>query len=223
MKNAKNKVFSSVVILLTSLIFHGSVHANDNQLVLNYDGFFDRIEDLDEPEYQDIKLAFYFMDKVGKACPVKSVKLQTKLKELEVYYLPSGEILLPFDHQLDADKAAIVIEKQDDEICGLDMRLETSILFEDKVDVSKAKSLVGTFDLALNDLAGMMSFTLPDVVGVTFKSEDNGVLTIKNSQVGQCESNVCTLTLAELALYQEQNLETINFSHSIVKAVPFIQ
>jgi hypothetical protein len=227
MKNVKNKILSSFVILITAIVMPTYVYAQENQsernLILNYDGFFDRMEDLDEAEYQDIKLAFYFMNQSGDACPVKSVRLQTQLKEMEVYNLPSGEILLPFDHQLDADKAAIVIEKQDTQVCGLDMRLESVILLDKDVDVIKAKSLVATFDLALNDLAGVMSFTLPDVVGVTFKSETNDILTITNSQAGKCELNACTLTLTELALYQGQNQETINFSHSIIKAVPFIQ
>ncbi|MDU0111644.1 DUF2987 domain-containing protein [Psychrosphaera aquimarina] len=207
------------LLLLSGVISPFNTYADSTQLVLNYDGFFDRMDDLDEPEYQDIKLAFYFMDVKGNACPVKAVRLQTQLAKKEVYHLASGEILLPFDHQLDADKAAIVIDKVDSQPCGLDMRLETSILFEQKVGVEKAKSLIGTFDLALNDLAGMMSFTLPDVVGITFKSKIGETLTITNLAAGHCELNACTLTLSDLTLYQE----TIKFSHTIMKAVPYIK
>jgi len=228
MKNVKNMLLkkcllNSIALVVISLATPVFANTEENQLVLNYDGFFDRLEDLDEAEYQDIKLAFYFMNQSGEACPVKSVKLQTKLKQMEVYNLPSGEILLPFDHQLDADKAAIVIEKQDEQLCGLDMRLESVILLDKDVDVIKAKSLVATFDLALNDLAGMMSFTLPDVVGVTFKSEVNQVLSITNEKIGKCELNRCTVTLAELSSLQEQKQKTISFSRSITKVVPFIQ
>lgn len=217
----QKKKFSALASLL--VLFSSFVTANNHQLVLNYDGFFDRMDDLRESEYQDIKLAFYFMDTEGKACPIKSVRLQTQLKQLDVYHLESGEILLPFDHQLDADKAAIVIEKQDDKTCGLNMRLESVVLLDKRVKVTKAQSLINTFDLALDDLAGMMSFTLPDVVGITFKGPENQTLTINNMLSGKCELNSCTLTKQELQQYLSQGNTTLNFSHSIAKALPFIQ
>jgi hypothetical protein len=221
MQTIKYGVLTGLLVLMTSSLLPMAAHAasEENQLVLNYDGFFDRLEDLNESEYQDIKLAFYFMNQQGDACPVKSVRLQTQLNKMEVYYLPSGEILLPFDHQLDADKAAIVIEKADDQICGLNMRLESVILLDKDVDVTKAKSLISTFDLALNDLAGMMSFTLPDVVGISFKAAADETLTINNMIAGECKLNSCTLSLADLDLYQDK----VSFSHSIVKALPFIK
>jgi hypothetical protein len=221
MQTIKNRVLIGSLVLLVSSFLPMAVHAvsEENQLVLNYDGFFDRLEDLNESQYQHIKLAFYFMNKQGKACPVKSVRLQTKLDEMEVYSLPSGEILLPFDHQLDADKAAIVIEKADNQICGLNMRLESVILLDKDVDVAKAKSLISTFDLALNDLAGMMSFTLPDVVGISFKAAPNEMLTIIDMVAGECKLNSCTLRSQDLELYKDK----VSFSHSIVKALPYLE
>lgn len=219
MQNVFKCVLSGIFIILTSALFPIKTNASETQLVLNYDGFFDRMEDLDEAKYQDIKLAFYFMDVNGNACPIKSVTLKTQLDKMEVYNLPSGEILLPFDHQLDADKAAIVIDKVDAKQCGLDMRLETSILLDEHITIEKTKSLIQAFDLALNDLAGMMAFTLPDVVGITFKSKFDEVLEISNAKAGQCKLNTCTLTLADLDQYQD----TLEFSHTLVKAVPYIK
>ncbi len=217
MQKVKLHVLASLLIAFSSFV------SANNQLVLNYDGFFDRMDDLRESQYQDIKLAFYFMDTEGKACPIKSVRLQTQLKQLDVYHLETGEILLPFDHQLDADKAAIVIEKQDDKTCGLNMRLESVVLLDEKVEISKAQSLINTFDLALDDLAGMMSFTLPDVVGITFKGPENQTLAINNRLAGKCKLNSCTLTKQELQQYLSQGQTTLTFSHSIAKALPYIQ
>lgn len=215
-----NKTQSSIIsILLATLITPMVSFANDNQVVLNYDGFFDRMDDLDEAQYQDIKLAFYLLDKQEQPCPVNSVKLQTKFKHQEVYVLDSGEILLPFEPKLDQDKAAIVIDKKDSTECGLNMRLESSQLFNNKIPTQQIKSLINTFDLAFNDLGGMMSFMLPEVIGITFKFEPGQLPQLSNPSLGKCEKDLgCTLKISDLNAEQGD----IEFNYKPIKAVPLI-
>jgi hypothetical protein len=71
------------------------------QLVLNYDGFYDRLEQLDEPEYQQIKLAFYLKDEKGLPCNIVAAQLATRFKQRDVYFFELGELLLPYDEKLD--------------------------------------------------------------------------------------------------------------------------
>ena len=91
----KLKLFGLVLPALVC----GSVFAAENVMSLSYDGFFDRIEKLDKPEFQNVKLAFYLTEmSTGKPCGIKSVELKTKLKSKKVYFYESGEVVLPFDN-----------------------------------------------------------------------------------------------------------------------------
>lgn len=190
----------------------------DTKMVLNYDGFFDRIEKLDEPEFTSVKLAFYLKQlSDGQVCPIKNVTLKTKLKEKPVYFYDTGEVVLPYDKQLDLDKAKVIIDKDTLEECGLDMRLESTELFQSEVSTSRITKLTSQFDGALESLAGMMAFLTPDVVGVTFLATPADELKVVNSKVGQCKSNRCTITIKEI-----EQVDTVLFNLAPVKALPYI-
>ena len=85
-------------LLLIAALFSSQMNAFEKQVVLNYDGFFDRMDDLNVPEFVDIKLAFYFVE-LGStnACTIIRSQIRTKLDSMDVYFLESGELLLPFD------------------------------------------------------------------------------------------------------------------------------
>lgn len=206
-------------LALLSLSLLSPLAFAQDKLELNYDGFFDRMKDLDEPEYQGVKLAFYLMDKEGQPCPVDDAKLTTKLKKQDVYVLDNGEILLPYEPLLDQDKALLVINKKDNRECGLNMRLESNQLFEAKVEKQQAQQLTEKFALAFDDLGGMMSFMLPKVKGITFKFTDDVKPQLNSSKLGKCESNGCTITMDNLAEFNGD----IEFNQKPIKAVPFIQ
>lgn len=189
------------------------------QVELNYDGFFDRMKDLDEPEYQGVKLAFYFVDRAGQPCPVKQAKLATKLKSKEVYVLETGEILLPYDPILDQDKASLVIDKVDDRECGLNMRLESNQLFGRKLSKEEVVTLTDKFAVAFDDLGGMMSFMLPKVHGVTFQFAEDVKASVLPAKIGKCDVKGCTVLKSELVNYQGE----ISFNQKPIKAVPYIQ
>lgn len=208
---------SKIVLLTLSVLPFGAMA--QNTLELNYDGFFDRMKDLEEPEYQGVKLAFYLMDREGSPCPVSNAKLTTKVKEQEVYVLDDGELLLPYEPLLDQDKALLVIEKKDARECGLNMRLESSALFNNKVSKQQALDLTNKFAAAFDDLGGMMSFMLPKVEGITFKFDESVATTIAPTSLAKCESNSCTILKGDLVKF-EGNFE---FSERPVKVVPYIQ
>ena len=207
-------------LALLSLSLLSPLVLAQDKLELNYDGFFDRMKDLDEPEYQGVKLAFYLMDKQGQPCPVKEAKLTTKLKKQDVYVLDNGEILLPYEPLLDQDKALLVIDKKDTRECGLNMRLESNQLFEPKVEKQQALALTDKFAAAFDDLGGMMSFMLPKVQGVTFKFAEGVKPQLNSSKLGKCDSsNGCTITKKQLIEFNGD----IEFNQKPIKAVPFIQ
>lgn len=208
--------------LLFLFLLSGAVCASDTQqMVLNYDGFFDRMESLDDPEFVDVKLAFYFTQR-GKtnACPITSAKLKTELKSQDVYYFDSGEVVLPFDKQLDLDKAKLVIESKAGFDCGLNMRIESKQIFSDSMSKDQTQQLIHSFDVALDELGGMMSFLMPDVTGVKFLGNEQNSTTQLASNIGRCSENTCIVTLQEL----ENSADTkLVFNVAPSKAVPHIQ
>ena len=218
------KTLKSIVFSITvPFLFAGTGIANStndqNLMVLNYDGFFDRMDDLEAPEYSSIKLAFYLKDKNSEPCKVESVQLKTKQKSLDVYLMDDGELLLPFEPKFDQDKAAIVINKLDTSICGLDMRLESTQLFGTKVTLENSLALIATFDTAFSDLGGMMSFMLPSVAGISFLAEQNQKLYLLDTNLGQCSENSCTITKSELDSYGKPLI----FNTAPKKSVPYIK
>lgn len=207
-------------IALLSLSLLSPLAMAQDKLELNYDGFFDRMKDLEEPEYQGVKLAFYLMDREGQPCPVKAAKLATKLKQQEVYMLDSGELLLPYEPLLDQDKALLVIDKKDNRECGLNMRLESNQLFDTRVPKQQALELTDKFAAAFDDLGGMMSFMLPKVQGVTFKFAEGVKPELNSTQLGKCEGEKgCTVIKGDLVNFNGD----IEFNHKPIKVVPFIQ
>lgn len=190
-----------------------------NTLVLNYDGFFDRMEDLNEPEYTGVKLAFYLTDKSsGLSCDIESATLETKLKTREIYVLEGGEILLPYDKQLDLDKAKVVLKQKGQQECGLDMRLESNGLLSAEISSQDITTLTDKFDAALEELGGMMSFLLPDVVGVQYLSVPDKALSVTNTNNIKCDLIGCIVEKASLG-----TTDSITFNYAPVKAVPFIK
>ena len=208
------------VVLSLVLLLSGLAVASEKEVVLNYDVFFDRMDDLNEPEYVDIKLAFYF-NELGKAkaCPILDAKIKTKLDEMQVYYLDTGEVLLPFDEKLDQNKAKLIIVTQDGVDCGLNMRLEASFLVSQTVEKEKALGLVKTFDAGLKELSGMMSFLTPDVTGLTFLVKEGAELQLMSNEIGKCKDNRCTLTAEEISTATLP----LAFSSTPEKIVPYIQ
>lgn len=208
-----------IFICLVLVSFNIKSNADTNIMQLNYDGFFDRMDDLDEPEYVDIKLAFYFNRlNSNVACPIRSAKLITKLKSMEVYYLEDGEVLLPFDEQLDMDKAKLLIETDRGLECGLNMRLENSFLLERTLPRDKLVALTQTFHDALKDLGGMMSYFVPDVSGVTLVVKPNAKLKLLNDANADCRDNICRISLKHLKSLDEE----LVFNQAPHKILPYI-
>ena len=213
-----NKTLISTLLL--SVLVAPIATANTKSLSLSYDGFFDRIEKLDKPEFQNVKLAFYLKEiTTGQPCEINSVKLKTKLKSLDVYFYEDGEIILPFDKQFDLDKAQVVIDKRNDDNCGLDMRLESVLLFGEEVTGQQIHSMTNTFDEALKKQTGMMSFLAPDVVGLTFLGKAGTKLQIQAPDVGVCNDLGCTITKIEMTDLSKK----VRFNERPNKVVPYIK
>ena len=212
---------SRIICIVAFAAFAQSVNASTTEpLVLNYDGFYDRIEKLNEPEFQKVKLAFYLRGLTdGAPCKIESAKLKTKLKSKDIYFYDDGEILLPLDRKFDEDKANLVIVKGDEQNCGLDMRLESVVTFNEEIKPEYLIELSNVFNLALKEQTGMLSFLAPEVTGVTLLVEEGTQLQILNSDIGQCLNNRCTITNKELTEIKQ----SIVLSSAPRKIIPYIK
>lgn len=209
----------AAVVLLPHLAIANKSNTDFPPLILNYDGFFDRIAKLDKPEFSTVKLAFYLKLKSnGSICPVESVDLKTKLKSRTVYFDEWAEILIPYDKQLDLDKAQLVINKQTKSECVMDMRIEAVANYGKEINPKSLSQLSNTFDLALKEQAGMMSFLMPDVEGITVISKEDLTILNINNEVGDCNGNRCTITNNQLNKLKEDLI----FSSRPHRIIPYI-
>ena len=81
-----------------------------SEFVVAYDGFYDRLKVVNKGEFQYAQVNFYLTDiATNEVCTIKSGK-SLQQQEFDLTYTDQAQLLLPFDKQLDTDKAVIVVQ-----------------------------------------------------------------------------------------------------------------
>ena len=193
------------------------------EFVMSYDGFYDRLKVLNKGDFQYARVNFYISDiGTNEVCSIKNGTILTEKNEYPLNYTDKAQLLLPFDKQLDTDKAVIVVQpKNPVHDCQLKLQIEANEL--DGLALSKQSLLVINNELEelLTDLSGffvskLMWFLLPEQKGVvvTFnapKQFDDERIT--------CEESVCYFEVIDSWQNDTKVLADIN---EVVKVTPWI-
>ena len=138
------------------------------EFVMSYDGFYDRLKVVNKGDFQYARVNFYISDiGTNEVCSIKSGTILTEKNEYPLNYTDKAQLLLPFDKQLDTDKAVIVVQPQNPvHDCQLKLQIEANEL--EGLALSKQSLLVINNELEelLTDLSGffvskLMWFLLP--------------------------------------------------------------
>lgn len=212
----KSFVLASVLVVL-----NGSAVADT---VFNYDGFFARMKKSEKVEFSDITLAFV-LQKAGttEACTVEKALITTDISEAPLIIAGNGELMLPFDEMLNAQKALIVLKQPDDAVaCDLNFKLRSKMPIPQQVTVAQLRKLQGQFDELLDSLAGWGKYWLPEVSGLTVHFASEVVAQSSDAALAEqllCEQNRCRIFLpASLA-----DSDTVKFSKVPDHATPLLQ
>lgn len=193
------------------------------EFVMSYDGFYDRLKVVNKGDFQYARVNFYISDiGTNEVCSIKNGTILTEKNEYPLNYTDKAQLLLPFDKQLDTDKAVIVVQpKNPVHDCQLKLQIEAKEL--DGLALSKQSLLVINNELEelLTDLSGffvskLMWFLLPEQKGVvvTFKTPkqfDDERIT--------CEKSVCYFEVTDS---WEENTSVLADINEVVKVTPWI-
>jgi hypothetical protein len=192
--------------------------------VFNYDGFYARMKKSEKVEFSDITLAFV-LQKAGtsEACSVDKALITTDISEAPLTIAGNGELMLPFDLMLNAQKALIVLKQPEGaDACDLNFKLRSKMPVPQQATVAELRKLQAQFDALLDSLAGWGKYWLPEVSGLTVHFASEVVAQSSDaalSQQLQCEQNRCRIFLpASLS-----DKATIQFSKVPDHATPLLQ
>ena len=200
-----------------------STLAQSNEFVVSYDGFYDRLKVVNKGDFQFAQVNFYITDiATGDACLIKSGRIITERQEFALNFTDKAQLLLPFDQQLDKDKAVIVIEPINEQHdCQLKLQIEAREFANNNLNRYQMYQLNAEFDDLLSDLSGffitkLMSFLLPEQKGLvlTFAQTVN----IKDKAFS-CKDAVCHVAIPD---EWEDDKTVFNIPPPLVKVTPWI-
>ncbi|HSG52481.1 MAG TPA: DUF2987 domain-containing protein [Rheinheimera sp.] len=189
-------------LITAILLLIVSIPANAD-LVLNYNGFYNRIKKLQQPQYSDLTLAFALVQvNSEQACQFYSLKLVSQEHDIDLN-LTDDEISLPYDETLkNANTMLQVLQADNAAPCQLEMRLRSRMRLPATLNFKQLSHYRNQFDVLLDDMAGVSKYWLPEVTGVIAEFNSEPVLDDAGAEViaaTTCEGTRCQIRLASLS------------------------
>ena len=197
--------------------------AQAKEFVVSYDGFYDRLKVVNKGDFQFAQVNFYITDIASNdECLIKSGRIITEREEFPLNYTDHAQLLLPYDKQLDTNKAVVVIEPQNENHdCQLKLQIEAREFTNSNLNKHQLYQLNQEFDELLSDLSGffvgkLMSFLLPEQKGLvlTFASP------VKMADPAfDCQSSICHVSIDE---EWEDDKTVFSVASPLIKVTPWI-
>lgn len=212
-----NRFIGSLLLIVSTFA------VNAKEFVVSYDGFYDRLKVVNKGDFQYAQVNFYVTDIASnEPCLIDDGKIITETRELALSYTDQAQLQLPFDKQLDTDKAVIVLTPQNSNYdCQLKLQIEAQEF--DPKPLSKAKlfTMHIEFDELLSDLSGffvskLMSFLLPEQQGLVLTFAEPVAI---NDPAFTCEEKVCHVKVTD---DWQGDTSSFNINADITKVTPWI-
>jgi hypothetical protein len=193
------------------------------EFVVAYDGFYDRLKVVNKGEFQYAQVNFYLSDiATSEVCTIKSGKIITEKQEFDLTYTDKAQLLLPFDKQLDTDKAVIVVQPENPKHdCQLKLQIEATDLADFELSKANLYTLNQEFEELLSDLSGffvskLMWFLLPEQQGVVLKFDTQDAV---SANAVSCKALRCSVKVSD----EWQDDKSVLTSHGkLISATPWI-
>ncbi|WP_368484861.1 DUF2987 domain-containing protein [Pseudoalteromonas sp. SD03] len=216
-------VLKLVTTIATCFLAIAANNTYAKEFVMSYDGFYDRLKVVNKGDFQYARVNFYISDiGTNEVCSIKSGTILTEKNEYPLNYTDKAQLLLPYDKQLDTDKAVIVVQpKNPVHDCQLKLQIEANELEGLTFSKQSLLTINNELEALLTDLSGffvskLMWFLLPEQKGVvvTFnapKQFDDERIT--------CEKSVCYFEVIDSWQNDTKVLADIN---EVIKVTPWI-
>ena len=196
-----NPVRSISHIMALAVVLIATFTVQAKEFVVSYDGFYDRLKVVNKGDFQFAQVNFYITDIASNdECLIKTGRIITEREEFPLNYTEHAQLLLPFDKQLDTNKAVVVIEPQNENHdCQLKLQIEAREFNNSNLNKHQLYQLNDEFDELLSDLSGffvskLMSFLLPEQQGVVLTFAEP--VTIADPAF-DCQGAICHVSVTE--------------------------
>ena len=214
-----NKHFISIALL--SYASFASVSA---EFAVSYDGFYDRMKVVNKGDYLQAQVGFYLVDanQPKVACDIASGKIVTEKTQQPLSFTSSGQLLLPFEQQLDKDKAVVVAQTRTEQ-CQLNMQLEAIDAYQPTFTKGALFNTYTELNDLMDDLSGffmtkVFSFLMPSMTGITLEFAQPAHV-IDNTD-WLCEGLRCRMTIND---QWQDSQETVHFSAAPIRILPYFE
>jgi len=155
------------VVLLSSLLVPS---LSAQELVVGYDGFYNRIKNSKKEQYVNTKIGVFLNNsQTGKHCQIENAFINFEGEITDVEVGADSELLLPFSKQLRDDKAQLHVNVTDSASCDLAFQIMTADNNSAEFSTLTLVQQIEEFDLFLGNMAGYFGrMNLPATVGVQF-------------------------------------------------------
>lgn len=163
--------------LLFSCLFAASFVAQSSPISLEYQGFYQRLKQVNKGHYPLIELVFSVPKDNG--CIIKEGFISTEKEQFPLTITAEQRVFIPFDERLKSDRALINLQMENDASrCGVAMQIRAK---RPTVDYGKAALLAiqSQMDELLHSMQGFpMRYFTDDIAGVSFEFVEPASVTI---------------------------------------------
>lgn len=155
------------VVLLSSLLVPS---LSAQELVVGYDGFYNRIKNSKKEQYVNTKIGVFLNNsQTGKHCQIENAFINFEGAITDVKIGADSELLLPFDKDLRDNKAKLHVNVTDIASCDATFQIMTTENNTAEYSTLSLVKQIEEFDLFLGNMAGYFGrMNLPATVGVQF-------------------------------------------------------
>lgn len=186
----------AIICCATLALFAGSSWAGI--LNLGYSGFYKHLDTVAKARVEQAHLGFYLIRQNGDGmCRIESgeVRVAQDIRG-QVEVLPHGQFRLPYDKQLDLDKAVVALEVEDPERCDIAIKIQAE-LDAGEISLTRLREVRQEMDLLLKKMAGWPGrYFVPELKGLHLVAAEPG------QQLGGKER----LELSDSQLAEERSL-----------------
>jgi len=155
------------VVLLSSLLVPS---LSAQELVVGYDGFYNRIKNSKKEQYVNTKIGVFLNNsQTGKHCQIENAFINFEGAITDVEIGADSELLLPFDKDLRDNKAKLHVNVTDKASCDVTFQIMATENNSAEYSTLSLVKQIEEFDLFLGNMAGYFGrMNLPATVGVQF-------------------------------------------------------
>ncbi|MDP5291931.1 DUF2987 domain-containing protein [Oceanimonas sp. CHS3-5] len=167
----KSSLLGATLALLTT-----TVHAAP--LDLGYSGFYKHLDTVADAKVEHATLGFYLSRNDGSGwCHIHAGTVEVAGETRgEVRVLPHGEFVLPFDKQLDLDKAVVRLDVDQPERCEISIQIQ-SLLPAGEAGAEQLRGIRDEMKTLLKEMAGWPGrYFVPEIKGVQLQPLNQGAL-----------------------------------------------